>query len=58
MYMKIKQLIKMVKKDTKKFLKSKDGKNYVKLIKNNEKYTITLDDENNVDVLRWEKGVN
>jgi hypothetical protein len=56
--MKIKQLIKMVKKDTKKFLKSKDGKNYVKLIKNNEKYTITLDDENNVDVLRWEKGVN
>ena len=34
MYMKIKQLIKMVKADTKKFLKSKDGKNYVKLRKN------------------------
>jgi hypothetical protein len=34
MYMKIKQLIKMVKADAKKFLKSKDGKNYVKLRKN------------------------
>ena len=33
MYMKIKQLIKMIKDDTKKFLKSKDGKNYVKLMK-------------------------
>ena len=32
MYMKIKQLIKMVKADTKKFLKSKDGKNYIQLI--------------------------
>jgi hypothetical protein len=32
--MKIKQLIKMVKADAKKFLKSKDGKNYVKLRKN------------------------
>jgi hypothetical protein len=31
--MNIKQLIKMVKADTKKFLKSKDGKNYVKLMK-------------------------
>ena len=33
MYMKIKQLIKMIKADAKKFLKSKDGKNYVKLMK-------------------------
>jgi len=32
-YMKIKQLIKMIKADAKKFLKSKDGKNYVKLMK-------------------------
>lgn len=33
MYMKIKQLIKIIKADAKKFLKSKDGKNYVKLMK-------------------------
>ena len=33
MYMNIKQLIKMIKADTKKFLKSKDGKNYIKLTK-------------------------
>jgi hypothetical protein len=57
--MNIKQLIKMVKADTKKFLKSKDGKNYCQLIKNGETYTITLDTENNVENLRWTaKGVN
>ena len=33
MYMKIKQLIKIIKADAKKFLKSKDGKNYLKLMK-------------------------
>ena len=58
-YMNIKQLIKMVKADTKKFLKSKDGKNYCQLIKNGETYTVTLDTENNVENLRWTaKGVN
>jgi hypothetical protein len=51
--------MKMVKADTKKFLKSKDGKNYCQLIKNGETYTATLDTENNVENLRWTaKGVN
>jgi hypothetical protein len=48
MYMKIKQLIKMVKADTKKFLKSKDGKNYIQLIKK----------ENGIEHLIYAKGVN
>jgi len=47
-YMKIKQLIKMVKADTKKFLKSKDGKNYIQLIKK----------ENGIEHLIYAKGVN
>jgi hypothetical protein len=46
--MKIEQLIKMVKADTKKFLKSKDGKNYIQLIKK----------ENNIEHLVYVKGVN
>ena len=48
MYMKIKQLIKMVKDDTKKFLKSKDGKNYIQLMKK----------ENVIQHLIYVKGVN
>lgn len=48
MYMKIKQLIKMIKNDTKKFLKSKDGKNYIQLIKKN----------NGIEHLVYVKGVN
>ena len=48
MYMKIKQLIKMIKDDTKKFLKSKDGKNYIQLIKKN----------NGIEHLVYVKGVN
>ena len=37
--MNITQLIKMVKQDTKKFLKSKDGKNYVNLLKQQKNTT-------------------
>ena len=48
MYMKIKQLIKMIKNDTKKFLKSKDGKNYIQLIKK----------ENGIEHLVYVKGAN
>lgn len=46
--MNIKQLIQMVKQDAKKFLKSKDGKNYVKLMKQ----------QKNNDDLVFVKGVN
>ena len=48
MYMNVKQLIKMVKADTKKFLKSKDGKNYVNLLKQ----------QKNNDDLVFVKGIN
>ena len=48
MYMKIKQLIKIIKDDTKKFLKSKDGKNYIELIKK----------ENGIEHLVYVKGAN
>jgi hypothetical protein len=46
--MNIKKLIKMVKENAKKFLKSRDGKNYVKLLKQ----------QKNNDNLIFVKGVN
>jgi len=48
MYMNMKKLIKMVKENAKKFLKSRDGKNYVKLLKQ----------QKNNDNLIFVKGVN
>jgi hypothetical protein len=52
--MNIKQLIKIIKADTKKFLKSKDGKNYVKLTKQTNLIYVK---HYNVDELIYVKGV-
>jgi hypothetical protein len=48
MYMIKEKLLKMIKEDTKKFLKSKDGKNYVKFLKQ----------QNGIEHLIFQKGVN